>query len=480
MEVYDGFRVDNIDGSYSTVVREFDETRGLWEEVVYKTVNGIEYVEARRDLSMSAVKKPSNSPNDEFTPPKPKKVNKPVLQMEKPKKPEPFLPTLTPKGINEFTPGPIGEVANSPALDNTTRESKSKYLYSYGIKNIGIEHRTYEDRGIFVSKPMVMEGNVVEVSLLATEEHPLFDGLSGKATDRMTSIEYYISYEENPSLDDWHPILPEGQEEIKSEKLFFTNTTATLRFHARLDQDEKTNVYKNGLKLDKNKWALLERGPELQLLEERDLTAIYTIDYVPEAVVHSPWKINVKEKGAKRVRQIDRFKDGTAYNKTVTLSKYPYVDYAYINGKQSFDANVDAYKPFEVYLREAKIAVGDGKNVDTVLPIKVDKDPYTWNVTDYKDGKDVRLTPYSIVPGKEYKAFEYKQERNKLIFSETFNRADIHTNEDVAHGNAEIEVHYEYLVAQFRLKIILRKNTGNEIIMSPRVNDYQVKFKIMK
>jgi len=380
------------------------------------------------------------------------------------------------------TPGPLPPVASLPSFRDVSSSTDKQYVYGYGIKNIGVEHSTFGDKGIFVSKPMEIEGNVIEVSLLANEVHPIFDTLSGKATDRMTSVEYYLAYDENPSLNDWHPVLPEGQTDIKCERLFFQGLTAVLRFHAKINEPTKTFIYKNGIKMQADKWCFVERGASIQLLEPRDLTAIYTIDYIPDTIFVNPWSINVKEKGAKRVRQIDRFEKGTAYNKNVTLSKYPFIDYDYINAKTTFDSNKDDYRPFEVYLRNGEIAVGNGVNVDTVFPEKHAQagQPFTLNRTDYKEDTDMKLRPYSTATGKEYRGFEYKQYRNKLIFSETFNRADIHTNVQIAHGNAEIEVQYEYLITKFRLKIILRKNTGNEIIVSPKVNDYQVKFKIMK
>lgn len=483
MEIEQGYKIEEIKDGYKTVVREFNETRGLWEDVVYKVENGIEYVSSRSVIEKPLSKSPGLSPTSiGSAPAKPKKVNKPVLDITTPKKPAPFQAEQGQRTVQYNVPGPLPEVQSAPVNRDTASQSERQYLYSYGLKNLSIEHSTFAEKGIFVSKPMVMEGNVIEVSLLSHEEHPLFDSLSGKAADRMTSVEYYIAYEENPSLSDWHPILPETEERVLSERMFFTGLTAKLRFHAKINEPKKTAVYKNGLRLDESKWCFIERGASIQLLEQRDLTAIYTVDYVPDPVFVNPWILNVKEKGAKRVRQIDVFDRGTAYNKTVTLSKYPYTDYEYIQSKPNYNSNTDSYRPFEVYLRNGAIAIGNGKNVDTVFP-KVhapDGQPFTLNRTDYKEGTDLKLQGYSIDPANKYAGFEYKHYRNKLTFSETFNRATINGNEKYAHGNAEIEVQYEYLVTNFRLKVILRKNTGNDIVVSPKVNDYQLKYKIMK
>jgi hypothetical protein len=479
MEAYDGFTTKTVGQNYQTIVKEFDETRGLWEEVVYRTVDGIEYVESRKPVEIGTKTSSPIIPTGETSSVKPTPISKPVLTMTLPEKPVAYVESQNGTGNASTTPGPINQVESDPANLLST-ESSTKYLYGYGIKNIAINNTTYESSGVFVSKPMTIKGNIVELSLLANEEHPLFDGLGGKASPRMTSVEYYIAYKNSPNANDWHPILPEGQTNVLSERLFFLNSTAKLRFYAKLT--EETSVHKNGIKLSTDKWCFTEKGASLQLLEVRDLTAIYTINYTPDPAYYNPWLLKVTDKDAVRRTHTDLFRDGTSANKNVTLSYYPYTDYETINKAETFDANIDVYRPFKVYLQNAQIAISGGKNVDTVLPQAnaVVNTPFTKNVTDYKNGINKALNPYSINPDSKYLGFEYKQERNQLVFSETFNRATINGNENEVHGNAEIAVEYEYLETNFRIKIIVRKNSGNNIIMSPRVNDYQIKFKVMK
>lgn len=479
MEAYDGFTTKIVEQSYKTVVKEFDEARGLWEEVTYKTVDGLEYIESRKTIGIETPLKTPVIPTGEVPSVKPTPMSKPVFAMSVPKAPVSYVESSYSVASTNTTPGPVSDVADTPA-NTLAADSSTKYVYTYGLKDIAISHTTYENSGIFVSKPMVIKGNIVELSLLSTEEHPLFDDLSGKASSRMTSIEYYIAYKNNPDANDWHPILPEGETNILSERLFFVNSTAKLRFYAKLA--ESSSVYKNGIKLAKGKWCFTEKGASVQLLEARDLTAIYTIDYMPEPAFYNPWLLSVKETDAVRRTYTDIFPNGTAANKTVTLSHYPYIDYGYINKATEYNSNVNEYKPFKVYLQKASIAVGGGKNVDTVFPKAnaSEGSPFTMNVTDYKNSKNVELQSYSIDPSAKYLGLEYKQERNKLVFSETFNRATIVGNEKQSHGDAEIAVEYEYLETNFRIKMIVRKNSGNNVIMSPRVNDYQIKFKVMK
>ena len=379
------------------------------------------------------------------------------------------------------TPGPLPTIIEESGVKNRTN-SASNFTYQYGIKNISLTHSLYEQAGVFVSKPIEVEGNIVEVSLSTVEDHPHFNELDGMATDRVTSIEYYVSLEENPSTNDWVAILPEETKVVKCEKLFLQGSSATLRFHADIHQVENTNVYKNNILLNKSDWYFTNRGASIQFSVAPDRNAIYTIDYVPDTAISSPWTIQAGERFAKRSRRLESFENGTDFNNTLKLSKYPYVDYETINGTSNYDPNTNEYRPIEVFLRDGSIAAGNGKTQKEFPPVAYTdrKEFITLNRTDYKNNKDVSLNKYSIVPGEEYKVMEYKQEKNKLVFTESFNRSNLYYNEATNHGNARIDVYYDYLVTNFRLKIILRKNTGDDLIVTPMVNSYQLKFKVMK
>ncbi|MEK1828983.1 hypothetical protein AAAC51_07490 [Priestia megaterium] len=327
-----------------------------------------------------------------------------------------------------------------------------------------------------------MEGNIVEVSLSTSEDHPLFNELDGMATDRVTSVEYYISLEENPSANDWFPILPEESKVIKCEKLFFQGSSAKLRFTADIANEDTTCVYKNNIKLDRSEWYFTERGAAIQLSSTYDQNSIYTIDYVPEEDLSNPWVVQVGNRFSKRVNVTEQFENGTDSNNVIKLSKYPFIDYEAINAGASYDPNTSSYKPLEVYLTNASIANGNGGTEKEFYPVAYSKsgDYVTKNRTDYKNNKDLPLNKYNITTDAPYKVMEYKQEKNKLIFTESFNRANLYYNEASNHGNATVVVKYDYLVTDFRLKIILRKNTGDELVVTPIVNSYQLKFKVMK
>ena len=117
----------------------------------------------------------------------------------------------------------IFQTTNQPTtgLNKNTNQSQdylevpdSLYVYSLGIKDIQARSVQYDEKQAYVTKPFNITGNVMEVELETEEEHPLFDELNGKSLKQQTSLEYYITYKDRPTVSDWIPILPLDQEEV--------------------------------------------------------------------------------------------------------------------------------------------------------------------------------------------------------------------------------------------------------------------------
>lgn len=414
-----------------------------------------------------------NSTQANFTESKEAILEQFTFNKEKPIKAEVTVPQPPP------APGP------APTFNMVTSQSKTKYEYLYGIKSLEIKHVQYENKSVYVSKPINVAGNVMQVSLAAIEEHPLFDSLNNKAAERQTSVEYYIASvgtNPNPTLDEWYPILPEDVKTIKSELLMFESArTAELRFPALIGSSQRPVVYRNGLALSEGDWTFADGGTKMRLLIERDQTAIYTIDYTPNAEFYNPWLIDINQNNSQAIKHTQVFENGTNHNKTVVLEKYPYVDYKLINTEETYDQNLSNYTPIKVRLQNASITGPNRATYKEVLPLQGgNQTVFTKNVTNYKTGHPETLKPYSINPDKAYNGFEYYHEGDKLFFSETFNKADIYTNLQESHGNANIVVEYEYLSSDFRMKIILRRNSTDENTLTPIVHQYTLKFKVMK
>jgi hypothetical protein len=420
--------------------------------------------------------KPPAKPGVRKKPSEPKKTagKAPSLSFtkEKPKEKEVIVPQEPPN------PG------ERPEFEFESRKEVTKFEYTYGVKHLEVKHKQYEDKSIFVSKPMEVDANAMQVSLYSVEEHPLFDEIDGGATDRQTSVEYYVAYKENPTQREWNPILPEDQERVKCELLMFsTSKTAKLRFPALINSKVAPVVYKDQVVLEKNEWSFAEGATKVQIVGGQDPVSIYTIDYTPNAEAYNPWVLDIDNEGYARTETaIETFKNGTNHNKTINLKQYPYIDYSKINGEEEYEPNLGDYKPIKVRLKNASIA-GPGRitysNVDHYNG-EPDQTAYTKNVTDYKTGEWKSLQPYSLEKENAYNGFEYWQDGNKIYFSETLNKADIYTNQETNHGNAEIEIEYEYLASRFRIKAILRRNSSDVNTLSPIVHEYALKFKVMK
>lgn len=417
----------------------------------------------------------------------PKKVAKPSFTKSKPAPVSAFSFTEKAPTKKQITvPQPPPAPGPKPTFQTKAQKSVTKYEYLYGIKHLEINHTQYGNKSVYVSTPINVAGNVMQVALHSVEEHPLFDELNGQAADRQTSVEYYIASvgaNPSPTLDDWYPILPEDAKTVKSELIMFdTAKTASLRFPALIGSKETPVVYKNGIKMNEDQWSFISGGYKMQLLVEKDPVAIYTIDYTPNAEFYNPWLIDVNQKSSTPVRYIQTFDTGTNHNKTVVLDKYPYVNYETINTAESYNPNTSSYVPVKVTLQEAGIIGPSRMTFKQVLPYDgTDKQlVFTKNMTNYKTGIHEELKPYSIDPDTAYNGFEYYQVGDKLYFSETFNNADIYTNAQETHGNAKIQVNYEYLSSDFRMKIILRRNSTDENTLTPVVQEYTLKFKVMK
>lgn len=382
------------------------------------------------------------------------------------------------KEISNYT-SPSGAIAYNSFTDSKTREiaPNSMFEYMMGIQSISAFSYNYNEREIFISKPINVEGNVVEIELETTENHPTFDSISGKANTRQTSIEYYITHKDNPNLDDWIPILPKDTEKVIGERLLPKNGEAVIIFPANMNS---IKVYKNNLLLDENEFNIIS-NQQINLINY-DEGSIYTIDYVPNKKINDPHVIKLLEY-KKEIQTKKEIFPGTSFNKTIELDSYPFVDYSLINEEENYNPNESIYRPIKVRLINASIA---GRNKESIKFVDVfNKDDehqpaFTYNKTLYKDKSWSELIPYSINPEKLYAGFDYYQWKNKLIFTETFNAPQKKENITLTHGVADIEVEYQYLVSSFRIKAILRKNTSEEITASPDLLNYKIKFKTMK
>lgn len=377
------------------------------------------------------------------------------------------------------TPSKPLNVSPEATTAETTQAPLNLYEYSLGLKDVQAKYVTYGEKQAYVSKPLDIPGNVMEIELEATEEHPVFDAVSGRANTRQTSIEYAISYKNKPTASDWIPLLPKNQTTVIGERLLFQGQEAALRFPAQLDESSFA-VYMNGLRLPYTDILFLSN--QKVSLQNFSAAAIYTVDYTPDNYRQDPWvcKLNDYKHDIQSVTQV--FPAGTAFNKTLTLDHYPFVDMQRILADNAYNPNTSTYKPIQVRLIDAGI---QGRNRTTLKLVEPYRDnllslAYTYNKTLYQDKSWSQLQSYDLTENAYYGGFDYFHWKDKLTFTEQFNVKRLQENLAYTHGNASIEVTYQTLVTHFRLKIILRRNTADEQTATPKIGDYRLRFKTMK
>lgn len=354
---------------------------------------------------------------------------------------------------------------------NESFRPKNLYTYSMGIAEIEAKNNSYEEVNVYVSRPIKINENVLEVSIDTLEEHPVFDEVSGRASKRQTSVEYYLSLNDKPTISDWIPILPEGTKKVNGERLLVDGINAETLFPFRM---HTVVVYENGVKLDKIKYHILNTQ-EIQL-EEYNADRVYTVDYEPNVFVKNPYALEVNDYKYKTERIIETFPRGTDINKTITLKHVPYVDREKLLKENNYNPNTSEYKPLVVEIENASIRNAQGISKNYVPPIKGGEgEPYMNNKTLYLDNSWSQMKPYNLEEG--YLGLDYYQYKNKITFANHINIPMIEENEQETPGTGTIKVSYDALVTNFRLKIILRRNTQKEITATPRVKEYELKFK---
>jgi hypothetical protein len=352
------------------------------------------------------------------------------------------------------------------------------YRYTYGVKDIQVRYKEFSDSSVFVTKPYEIDGNILEVSLAADESNYMVQSTNNATSPFDTTIEYYITFKENPRYDEWIPILPSGQA-IVNEYLFTDGTKrGKLRFQCNISKE--VTVYKNGVKISNDHWSYCSDN-SIVIDKYFDKYAIYTVSYYPDILANDPWNVELKPED----RQItpflspdgsegEVFKNGTDRNGTILLSKTPYIDYEKIN------SGVAGYNPLDVTLFNGVIA---GPNRTVYSTITKDTTPATKNVTDYRTLNDTSLKPYDPTVTNSvmtYPYFEYLQDGRKVYFTETFNNSGIVSNMPTNHGDAWIRVKYNYLRSQFRFKAILRNVSSRTDSLTPSINNYSLIFKVVR
>ncbi len=295
-----------------------------------------------------------------------------------------------------------------------------KYDYNYGFYYISCYNNHYDRAGFYVSKMIDLGNNIRTIKIYTDEVHQR-DTLDHYITD----IEYYIAGSENPTMNDWIPILPQGVTEIKSELLEITGGDyAYLRFQT----DEILSVMKNGVPIDltKDNTIVFEKDYSTDpdghyyavQIYNYDFDAVYSVNYVP---LDGSDMLDLSQKLATSIESFD------GSNKTFfTLSNEPYID------------ETDNY---------CSVKLTDVSKNTTGTEIEVQ------NVTEASN----QSVSYKNFSGDG--SYQYYVYKNTIYFNKSIPK------------NYIVDVSYRHLISKFRIKAIFRRNSTKDGWLTPILNE---------
>ena len=306
--------------------------------------------------------------------------------------------------------------------DNTLNRKVIKYEYNQGLYEIECFNNHYNRTGFFITKDLDIEANIKDLQITTDEKHQK-DALGHYATD----IEYYVTSSENPTKDDWEPILPANKTIINSELLFITGGT---RAYFRFEAEEVYEVMKNGE-------PITDKISEYEIFKN-EKTGNY-------------WCIQIFNYSYDAVYSI-KYKPAKGYNKINYISKVT-TSIETFKGKNEtfFKLKYNPYLDLENTYCSCKL-------VNTEIT-ETHEEINATNVTNLENA------------GASYKNFDVNtSEFQFYAFNNTvyFNRA--------IPPNYIVEISYKHLVSSVKLKALFRRNSTKDGWLTPILN--QIKFDI--
>lgn len=317
------------------------------------------------------------------------------------------------------------------------------YQYDIGIKNFSIGASVDNFKGVYVSVPLDSPGDIGEIRLKS--EYDNFEDLDLQ-NPLLTSVEFSISNKATPKNEsDWIPLMPVGEEEVKSERLIPNELgTAMLRFPA--STADGISVFKNGLPFPVDpigEYVRTDNGTVIGIkLNRGSFTSqdFLTCKYTP---LGDNSTINFENKGFGSPLLVGAFDNQGAGERFESTSNQIYVKLAntpFINIREvakstySETTGTTPYQPITVRTLSGKTFI---------------------NLTDYANpGNKISLDS-------TLSDISYIQSGNMIIF-----------NKEV---NEPFRVFYEYVPNNTRIRVVLRCNSKS--FTTPKVDYYQIKAK---
>lgn len=389
-------------------------------------------------------------------------------------------------------------------LDKDNKQVVMKYEYQYGLYNFSIRRNEYLSSGIYVSKPISINGNIKTFRLEADEHHPHIPAINdepffsrlkavddaleleypdpeilvdeedyevpepevkltyktpdGKDRDiyfpdgedsfRFTDIEYYV-YDGTR----WHDILPMNVKRIYAELLHPVLVNGEYQAKTRFPLIGGLVIRKNGQEITES--IAVVSGENTLIFSEYDASAYYTAEYLPSS---NAWILDFLDRYTENGEIVPNYKkeefNGTDANGTVQLSQYPFVDKNKLHA-QSFNYN-PSYLTNEYLPIKIKMIDSNGYHIEQPInehdaTLRID------NKTDYNLTYTQALEPYD--------------ELSETYYQYQVNGSTIQFNTQIP-TDTKIIVEYPYLVSEVRIKAIMRRNIPGFSGMTPLLKEF--------
>ncbi len=337
-----------------------------------------------------------------------------------------------------------GRITNSRTLLAAADSDSFLYEYDFGIKNVSIGSSVDRTRSVYISKKLPAPGDTGEVRLNAGYIDSIDPSLDNPY---ITSVEFSVTNVSKPDQEaHWIPILPSGQTQIESERLFFSNT-GYAKFRFKPSYEDNILIYKNGLSFNLEKYGKFIMNNLNEIIglyvnpiyyTSRD---IFTCYYAP---IGDSSLVNFEAAGfdvPPLVSAYDIDGPGEGFNSTanqtsIRISNEAFVDYAQAKlAEYSATYGMIGYSPITIRLEDGTLA---------------------YNLTNY------------VAPQEQA---QLEADSQNITFLHSGN--NIIFNRPLA---GKFRVYYQYLPSTVRVRVILRTNSKQ--FATPKVDFYQIKSKI--
>ncbi len=355
-------------------------------------------------------------------------------------------------------------------LFNSVQVSKSltKYQYSYGLYNIGMNRNEYVNCGYYISKPMDVPGNIKSVTLLSNEEHPL----PSSYDTAITHVEYSVSPDDGLN---WYNIVPMNQSTVIGELLEAaipkggSRRKAMLRFPVDGDIDIYCNAASTRLPSSDYNFDPTTRTITFV---KYDVSKTYTVNYKPKDSHEVDFiKLHTVINKVTNLPEVypntvtERFL-GTDRNGLINLSYYPFIDKVKLNS-QSKDYD-PTYLSYSYVPLKIKLITAEGKHIEQKTDPSDTGLIFITNKTDYINPNTSFLDPLTeVVDSNGVITLEYQYQviGNTIQFNTSLP------------ANTQIIIEYPYILKNLRTRAILRRTINNFLGLTPIVNSITVNFK---